>query len=683
MAACLLIAGGLLGGGAGLVQAVPAAEDCAPTPDNDNSVPTEDAAEDCTPPTDAADATPTPTPADDNTIPADGDSPTPTPAPTPAPTPTPEPTQEADDNTIPTDGDSPTPTPTPTPTPVPEPTPEADDNTIPVDAATPTPTPTPAPTPTPEPTPEATPTPEPEVEEVTVEPDSPVAARQLAEGEPGLVFQKLVGDAWEDFDDGQTFIVEEGSSFKYRMKLNTTPTDTVTFSLRATDVKDAPGTYSPALRVSPNTLNFTVGNALEFQEIVVTAPPDDAYASERVHIFYNVVAGAYSIAANAPLFVRVFDPAPDLSPETLTFTPENWNVEQRVTALIPPGASAGECVINHTGSIGEDGGNISVGEAVATITVTHNLAQPLDVTLATLPDALNLDEGGSFTYTLDMERVDGTAAPVTVELSSDNSDVGISRDTYEFTAVSFAIESTITASQDDDAADEPFSISHRVGEHNIVVIAAVAVDDDRLGIATSPSTISLPEGGQQDFQIRLTAQPDRDITVDVISVPRSPHGHSIGVASGECRSSRVTRRFSTENWNQPQTVTVRACQDDNAIDVRNEIQLRVNALVNGRSDVLLEAEVGVYVADDDIEGLILGPPARQQILERVHGVHRPPEQPARERRHRRYPELQRHGYGVADYADLHARRLGHGADGDGQRVARRRLQRHTLGCDHA
>ena len=296
-----------------------------------------------------------------------------------------------------------------------------------------------------------------------------------------------------------------------------------------------------------------------------------------------------------------------LSPDTLTFTSDSWNTQQTVTARVRGSTTPGDCTISHTATIGGTGENVITLEAAATIAVTDNLTQPTRVQSLLVPATLTLAEDSTFQYDLDVDPGGGT--PVTVTFSSDNSDVRVSRDQYEFTnADSFAATSTVTAGQDDDAVDDPFKIIHQVSGNNIVVVSGVIADDDRLGISTSPSALSLPEGGQGEYRVRLTARPEGNTNVYFGGVTSG-----IGV-DGPCGSDPPARlRFTTDNWDEPQTVTIRTCQDN---DDKDDIPFVTHRVFNKPScrqtftedcRTILVGEVFIQTIDDDTSGLTIEP----------------------------------------------------------------------------
>ena len=288
-----------------------------------------------------------------------------------------------------------------------------------------------------------------------------------------------------------------------------------------------------------------------------------------------------------------------LEPGTLTFTPDNWRTQQAVTVRIAPDAPLGACSIFHSGF-----------SATAVVTVTGSLAAPLQVQ-TTVPDIPDLAEGGSFAYTLHVGRTDGTSSPVTVAWSSDNSDVRTSREQHQFNPGGSAVNTIITADPDDDAADDPFRISHQVSGHNILVVSAIAADDDRLGIAASPSSLTLGEDLHQDgeesfyydgeYQVWLTAQPVYDTDLSRLSDDTSLRSRLEGGST-----------FTVDDWDQPRTVRL-DIGDDDAEDQTGVITHRIDP--PDTATEMVEGTVVIRVIDDEPEVLIIDPPVPLRLTE--------------------------------------------------------------------
>ena len=169
-------------------------------------------------------------------------------------------------------------------------------------------------------------------------------------------------------------------------------------------------------------------------------------------------------------------------PASLTFTPGNWQTAQTVTVSASQDADAADdmATIRHAASGADDYDGI----AIASVNVAVTDDDTAGVTVS--ESSLSLEEGGSATYTVvldtqpvsDVEiypfsNVEGvTAAPAKLTFTSDN----------------WHMPQTVTvsASQDDDPADEQGVISHSLGvtagsAYGSVTIAPVffsVTDDD-------------------------------------------------------------------------------------------------------------------------------------------------------------------------------------------------------------
>ena len=95
-------------------------------------------------------------------------------------------------------------------------------------------------------------------------------------------------------------------------------------------------------------------------------------------------------------------------------------------------------------------------------------------------------------------------------------------------------------------------------------------------LAVSSTTVTVPEGATQTWQVRLASAPSAPVTV---TVARASGDADLTVAGG------ATLAFTTANWNAAQTVTLAAAND--ADSVNGTASFRVSAA--GATDVLVAA----------------------------------------------------------------------------------------------
>ena len=79
-------------------------------------------------------------------------------------------------------------------------------------------------------------------------------------------------------------------------------------------------------------------------------------------------------------------------------------------------------------------------------------------------------------------------------------------------------------------------------------------DNDVRGATVTPTVLTILEGGSAGYTIALTSEPTADVTV-AVQVPEN-----VDIAVEE-----TALTFTAENWKTPQTVTVTAAQDADAV----------------------------------------------------------------------------------------------------------------------
>ena len=92
------------------------------------------------------------------------------------------------------------------------------------------------------------------------------------------------------------------------------------------------------------------------------------------------------------------------------------------------------------------------------------------------------------------------------------------------------------------------------------VATGTITDDDRMtievGVSSSDQNITVPEGGRSVYELVLGHQPTGDVTVTVTVND---------TANNDVTTEEASLVFTDTNWNEPQTVTVLAAEDDDAI----------------------------------------------------------------------------------------------------------------------
>lgn len=143
---------------------------------------------------------------------------------------------------------------------------------------------------------------------------------------------------------------------------------------------------------------------------------------------------------------------------------------------------------------------------------------------------------------------------------------------------------TLAAAQDEDAAQDEATVQvSAVGLGPETVIVRVTEDDDA-ALVISPNHVSVSEGAEGGFELRLTGAPTRPLTI------------KCRVAVGDVSlTAGAELLFDATNWSELQAVTLRAPEDADTEDA--DATLEVDAAWLGKT------EVPVAVTDDDSPGL--------------------------------------------------------------------------------
>ncbi len=420
--------------------------------------------------------------------------------------------------------------------------------------------------------------------------------------------------------------IPEGSTGSYTVKLATQPTGTVTLNIT--------GNANTDLKLSENTLTFTAASWSIAQTVTVTAEHDDDATNDAATLAHTASGGGYG-SVNKALSVTVTDDdTPDLvlSPtsleipegstgsytvklatqptgtvtvsitgnantdlklneNTLIFTTATWSTAQSVsvTAEHDDDATNDAATLAHTAS---GGGYGSVNKTLS-VTVIDDDTPGLRIA----PTALTVLEGTSGMYRVALQtQPTGT---VMVTIGSDNSDVTMVSTSLTFTPSDWATDHTVTvrAAEDADTDDDSATLMHTAsgGDYESltgVVTVAVKDNDSPAGLVVSPVYLTVTEGMEERFTVRLLTEPTQAVDVRITDD-----------AETDVTVNLRTLRYTSEDWSTPVTVTVRAEEDDDVVGARVQLTLTASG---GEYDDETE-EVVVVVQDNDIPGIVLSP----------------------------------------------------------------------------
>ncbi|WP_420626093.1 cell wall-binding repeat-containing protein [Candidatus Poriferisodalis sp.] len=302
-----------------------------------------------------------------------------------------------------------------------------------------------------------------------------------------------------------------------------------------------------------------------------------------------------------------------MSNDKLTFTTSNWDTPQTVTVSAANDADTlnDEFTLLHTATSTGDSDYEGVStdpngdSAIVTVGITDNDSPAVAIT----PTAINVDEGGSATYTVQLVTQPNANVTVTVTVPA-NSGASLSggvltRD-LTFTTGNWNTPQTVTVegAEDDDARDNaPFDISHTSSgaDYNNLTIPPVTVtviDDDEAGLVIDPTEIDVTEEGSADYTVKLATEPSADVTVTIAG-----HGGTDASLSGSDVSNDALT-FTTGNWDTPQTVTVAAAHDGDTDDEAPVNLTHTASSADNQYNNLAGDPVRITITENDAVGTV-------------------------------------------------------------------------------
>ena len=290
-----------------------------------------------------------------------------------------------------------------------------------------------------------------------------------------------------------------------------------------------------------------------------------------------------------------------LSHTSLTFIPQGWNTPGvvKVNAEEDNDELDDMVTLIHTVAAGS-APEMSVAAVNLPVTINDNDKSNVVVPSRT---TLTVGEGGSGSYTVKLSEE--PTAGVTVNITGHSgTDVSVSPSNISFTTANWNTARTVqvSAADDHDSTNDSVTLAHTVAAGSAqeftgapaVNVAVTVTDNDTPGVAISKSALEIDEGESDRYTVRLNTQPPANVTITV-------GGHSgTGVSP-----SPASLTFTMTNWSTPQTVTVSAAQDDDAMDAT----VTLTHAVSGTGDYasVTAADVEVTVGDDDTPGVVVSP----------------------------------------------------------------------------
>lgn len=403
----------------------------------------------------------------------------------------------------------------------------------------------------------------------------------------------------------------EGDNQLVGVRLAFDPVDPVTVTVLSSDAN--------AVGAAPATLVFNSGNYQDVQNVTVSAPQDNDTVDETETVTLTSPVTAAEVidvtvtdddtqaivtsvgvlnlneGAGGNFTVQLaFNPlgavtvnvatsdgnVADPTPIVLNFDQNNWNIPVPVAVAAP-----------QDDDTQDNNATITLSSAVTVdAQVDVNVTDDDDQAILVSVTDLTVAEGGTNSFTVSLAF--NPLGPVTVTLDNpDAGAVGVVPLTLNFNAGNYTIAQTVTvnAPQDDDALEENVTITlSGAGAAQNETVDVTVNDDDTQAIQVSVTDLTVTEGDQGNFTVRLAFNPINPATVTITS---DDEGAALPVP--------ISLNFDAGNYTVPQTVVINGMADPDLADE--------NVTITLSSPIAPDAQVDVTVEDDDTQSLIVTP----------------------------------------------------------------------------
>ncbi len=247
---------------------------------------------------------------------------------------------------------------------------------------------------------------------------------------------------------------------------------------------------------------------------------------------------------------------------------------------------------------------VAISDFTATGTITDNddppalsIAAPVAVT-----EGDRGDTAMTFTVTLDAasgRKVTVAHAVAAASTATADTDFTGGAGTLTFAAGDTSKTITVTVKGDEvDEADETVALTLSSPTNATIATATgtgTITDDDTAGVTVSPTSLTVEEGSNGSYTVKLDSEPTADVAV------------AVGGASGEVTVSGSPLTFTSSNYDTAQTVTVNAGSDTDTTNDAATLTHAASSTDTNYGAALDIDDVSVTVTDTTTPGVATVP----------------------------------------------------------------------------
>ena len=428
----------------------------------------------------------------------------------------------------------------------------------------------------------------------------------LATQPSGSVSVSITGHSGTDLsldaDDMLTFTVETTGTTAQTVTVTAEEDDDgVTDAVATLTHTASGGDYANVTRDLPVTVteNDTVGVTIEPTALSVVAGRSNEYTVKLA----TEPTGEVTVTISGHASTDVSLSGDTLDNTTLTFTVGNWSMAQTVTVSAAENAATAKVPLAHAVA-GADYASVTAEPVVVSVVAVAGQHPTIQVGVSSSTQTLTVPEGGSNSYTLVLSSRPTGDVAIGVTLPA-GTDLTLSSNMLTFTVDDWdtAQTVTVTAEEDDDGVtDAVATLMHTIsgggyGSTTVPDVEVSITENDTAGLVISKDNLTVGEGDAAgtSYTVALATQPS-----DSVSVSITGHSGTDLSLSGPTLSSDMLT-FTVNDWATAQTVTVKAGQDDDAV---NDAATLTHT-ASGGDYVNVTEDLPVTVTDDDTADIVL------------------------------------------------------------------------------
>ena len=349
--------------------------------------------------------------------------------------------------------------------------------------------------------------------------------------------------------------------------------------------------------VTKGAMDQTMVNIKDNDGVGVRVSPTRLTIDEGEDDTYTVVLNSQPTAEVTVTVGTPTDPDVSVNETTLAFTDSTWDDPQTVTVSTVHDQDAADDTATISHSVAStDGDYNGITARSVSVKVVDDEEVPVTVNFGSATYSAN--EGGTVRVTVTLDEKPEREVVIHITKSeqggASSSDYSGVPATVTFRSGDTAKTFTFSGLQDNiDDDGESVLLGFDATLPNAVTAGTTSEttisinDDDGVGVMVAPTTLTIGEGGDEEYTVVLTSEPTANVTVTI-----SKSG------SSDVSANKRTLTFTDSNWDDRQTVTVSADQDTDAVDDTATITHSVTSTDSDYNGISA-GSVGVKVTDDD------------------------------------------------------------------------------------